>query len=178
MSTQRVTVDPNTMSLADLGRIDPDRVDATTDDDISRQIAADEAEGMQETARFAWRVRKRLGLTQQEFALRIGVSVETIRNWEQGKSSPTGTAQSLLQVLDKAPETSLAALEKPRCISCTGQTPLPRAAADRPCALQAPAAPSSLCAFLPKANCPSLSRVSGTESISNRDRVTGTGGKC
>ena len=46
MSTQRVTVDPNTMSLADLGRIDPDRVDATTDDDISRQIAADEAEGL------------------------------------------------------------------------------------------------------------------------------------
>ena len=114
MSTQRVTVDPNTTSLADLGRIDPDRVDATTDDDIARQIAADEAEGMQETAKFAWRVRKRLGLTQLEFALRIGVSVETIRNWEQGKSSPTGTAQSLLQVLDKAPETSLAALEQPR----------------------------------------------------------------
>lgn len=33
-----------------------------------------------------------------------------IRNWEQGKRSPTGAARALLKVLDKAPEAALAAL--------------------------------------------------------------------
>ena len=38
------------------------------------------------------------------------VPLETIRNWEQGKRSPTGAAKALLKVLDKAPEAALAAL--------------------------------------------------------------------
>ena len=38
------------------------------------------------------------------------VSLDTIRNWEQGKRSPTGAARALLRVLDKAPEASLMAL--------------------------------------------------------------------
>ena len=56
------------------------------------------------------RVRRRLGFSQAEFALRIDVSLDTIRNWEQGKRCPTGAAKSLLKVLDKAPEAALAAL--------------------------------------------------------------------
>ena len=61
-------------------------------------------------AKFARRVRKRLGLSQAELSERIGVSLDTIRNWEQGKRSPTGAAKALLQVLDRAPEAALAAL--------------------------------------------------------------------
>ncbi len=106
-----MTIDPSNQSLSNLGRIDPDRVDATTEEDINLQSAADEAEALQDAAKFARRVRKRLGLTQEEFSVRIGVSVNTVRNWEQGKRRPTGTAQSLLKVLDKSPDTSLAALE-------------------------------------------------------------------
>ena len=52
----------------------------------------------------------RLGLSQAELASRIQVSLDTIRNWEQGKRSPTGAAKALLKVLDKAPEAALAAL--------------------------------------------------------------------
>ncbi len=111
MKTQRVTVDPKLASSLELGRIDADRVDATTEEEISLHKAADEAEAMQDAAKFARRVRKRLGLTQTELSLRIGVSVDTIRNWEQGKRRPTGAAQSLLKILDKAPEASLAALQ-------------------------------------------------------------------
>ncbi len=36
--------------------------------------------------------------------------MKTVRNWEQGKGSPTGAARALLKVLDKAPEASLMAL--------------------------------------------------------------------
>lgn len=86
------------------------RVDANTEADLARQAAADEAEARQEAAKLVLRVRKRLGLKQAEFAARIELLLETIRNWEQGKRCPTGAAKSLLKVLDKAPEVALAAL--------------------------------------------------------------------
>ena len=75
-----------------------------------RQARDDDAEAMQDMARFARRVRRRLGLTQMEFARRIDVPHETIRNWEQGKRGPTGAARALLRILDKAPETALRVL--------------------------------------------------------------------
>jgi len=46
-----------------------------------------------------------------EFSHRINVPIDTIRNWEQGKRSPTGAAKALLKVLDKAPGAALAALD-------------------------------------------------------------------
>ncbi|MCA1787006.1 MAG: helix-turn-helix domain-containing protein [Desulfotignum sp.] len=111
MKKHRMTIDPHLVSIAPIGRIDIDRLDATTEIEIARQKMADDKEAMQDAARYARRIRKRLGLTQTEFSLRIGVSVDTIRNWEQGKRCPTGAARSLLKVLDKAPEASLAALD-------------------------------------------------------------------
>jgi putative transcriptional regulator len=36
--------------------------------------------------------------------------LDTIRNWEQGKRSPTGAAKTLLKLLDRLPEVALAAL--------------------------------------------------------------------
>ena len=65
---------------------------------------------MLDAMRCASRVRKRLGLSQSELSDRIEVSVETIRNWEQGKRCPTGAAKALLKILDRAPEASLSAL--------------------------------------------------------------------
>lgn len=111
MKTVHVTIDPAAPASLAPGRIDPVRVDATSEADIAAQQAADEAEALQDAARFARRVRKRLGLTQAEFSQRINVSLDTIRNWEQGKRCPTGAAKALLKVLDKAPEAALAALD-------------------------------------------------------------------
>ena len=65
---------------------------------------------MQDAARYVRRVRQRLGLTQQQFAQRIDVPLDTIRNWEQGRRYPTGAAKTLLKILDKAPEAALLAL--------------------------------------------------------------------
>jgi putative transcriptional regulator len=111
MKTVRMKIDPAIPAPLALGRIDPARVDATTAEDSAAHQAADEAEAMQDAAKFARRVRKRLGLSQAEFSQRIDVSLETIRNWEQGKRCPTGAAKALLKVLDKAPEAALAALD-------------------------------------------------------------------
>lgn len=112
MKTVRMTIDPAIPSTLATGRLDAARVDATTEDDVARHAAADEANAMQDAAKFARRVRRRLGLSQAEFSERIHVSLETIRNWEQGKRSPTGAAKALLTVLDKVPEAALIALHE------------------------------------------------------------------
>jgi putative transcriptional regulator len=110
MKTVRMKIDVLNPTDKLSGRIDPRRVDATTVADIARHKAADDADPMLNAAKFARRVRRRLGFSQAEFAERIDVSLGTIRNWEQGKRSPTGAAKALLKNLDKAPEAALAAL--------------------------------------------------------------------
>jgi len=55
-------------------------------------------------------IRTNLGLSQSEFALLIGVSVATLRNWEQGRRQPEGPARALLRIAAKNPEAVLEAL--------------------------------------------------------------------
>jgi putative transcriptional regulator len=57
-------------------------------------------------------LRRRAHLTQQQFAAKLGVPVETIRNWEQGKRAPRGPARALLAVIAHAPNTVFDALAK------------------------------------------------------------------
>lgn len=57
-------------------------------------------------------LRRRARLTQLEFASRLGVPVETIRNWEQGKRMPRGPARALLAVIAHAPDMVFSALAK------------------------------------------------------------------
>ena len=61
-------------------------------------------------AAYARNVRGRTGLTQIAFAAQIGVPVETVRNWEQGKRSPRGPARALLKVIEQAPDAAFAVL--------------------------------------------------------------------
>jgi len=61
-------------------------------------------------AAYAKGVRAQTKLTQAEFASKIGVPIETVRNWEQGKRSPRGPARALLKVIEKAPQVAFAVL--------------------------------------------------------------------
>jgi putative transcriptional regulator len=56
MKTVRIKIDP-TIPASLAGRIDPDRVDATTEADLAKQAATDEANAMQDAAKFARRSR-------------------------------------------------------------------------------------------------------------------------
>jgi putative transcriptional regulator len=49
-------------------------------------------------------IRARTGLSQLNFSKQIGVSVATLRNWEQGRRVPDGPAQVLLRMLNQDPE--------------------------------------------------------------------------
>ena len=48
--------------------------------------------------------RASVGLSQQEFALLLGVSPRTLQDWEQGRREPTGAARTLLKVAVKHPK--------------------------------------------------------------------------
>jgi putative transcriptional regulator len=48
--------------------------------------------------------RASVGLSQQEFAVLLGVSARTLQDWEQGRREPTGAARTLLKVAVKHPK--------------------------------------------------------------------------
>jgi putative transcriptional regulator len=102
---------------------DPARMAATTDDDVARQIASDpdtapdmaDAPPGDFTVRRRFpevrALRKRLGLTQEQFAARFGVNIWTLRDWENHRREPDGPAQTLLKVIDRDPEAVRLAVE-------------------------------------------------------------------
>jgi putative transcriptional regulator len=55
-------------------------------------------------------IRKKLNVSQSEFALMIGVSTSTLQNWEQGRREPEGPAKALLKIASVNPEAVLEAL--------------------------------------------------------------------
>ncbi len=48
-------------------------------------------------------LRGKLGLTQEMFALRFGISVKSVRNWEQGTRQPERPARAYLAVIARNP---------------------------------------------------------------------------
>ncbi|VAX35379.1 hypothetical protein MNBD_UNCLBAC01-1400 [hydrothermal vent metagenome] len=55
-------------------------------------------------------IRKKLKQSQKEFSFMIGVSIGTLKNWEQGRRVPEGPARALLKVASKKPQAVLEAL--------------------------------------------------------------------
>lgn len=49
-------------------------------------------------------VRKKSGLSEAEFAKLFGVSVRTLRDWEQRRRNPNGAAKTLIAILERHPE--------------------------------------------------------------------------
>ena len=85
----------------------PDRKDGFT-----RTVVSPRA--FQRAQRAAWEraipaTRRKLGLSQTQFARLLGISVRTLHHWEQGTRKPTGAARVLLRVARQNPEAVLAA---------------------------------------------------------------------
>jgi putative transcriptional regulator len=57
-------------------------------------------------------VRAHYGLSQEKFASLMGISVGTLRNWEQGRRRPEGPARVLLRIAAKHPEAVLDVVSK------------------------------------------------------------------
>jgi putative transcriptional regulator len=59
------------------------------------------------------KLRERLSLTQEQFALRFGLELDAVQNWEHGRREPDAAARSYLTVIDRAPEAVQEALAVP-----------------------------------------------------------------
>lgn len=64
----------------------------------------------QVTAQDIKQIRKRLKVSQSQFAFLLGVKVATLQNWEQGRTTPEGPAQTLLRVIAFNPNIVMEAL--------------------------------------------------------------------
>jgi putative transcriptional regulator len=49
-------------------------------------------------------LRKRLGLSQAEFSERFGFNPSSVKDWEQGRASPTGPVRAYLKVIEREPK--------------------------------------------------------------------------
>ena len=60
-------------------------------------------QGQFESGKDVAALRRFVGLTQARFARAMGISVHTLRNWEQGRRNPEGPALALLRIAARHP---------------------------------------------------------------------------
>jgi putative transcriptional regulator len=88
-----------------LRKTDWRRLDAMTDADIARQIAANADAAPDMAPDIDVRaIREAIGMTQVEFAAAYAFSVRTIQEWERGAKRPSGPARTLLRAIKGDPE--------------------------------------------------------------------------
>ncbi len=84
-----------------------DEIRELTDEDFARAIPRKQREriirGEIDPEKDIAALRRFADLTQQEFADALGISVHTLRNWEQGRRSPEGPALALLRIAARHP---------------------------------------------------------------------------
>jgi putative transcriptional regulator len=49
-------------------------------------------------------IRRKLGMTQAQFAASFGFGLDAVQNWEQGRRRPEGAARAFLKVIEREPE--------------------------------------------------------------------------
>ena len=95
-------------------KLDRAKFGATTEKDIRRHIAEDGGDPRHapsaDEIHSPQFIRKRLRMTQEEFAQALRIPVATLRNWEQGRNAIDPAARSLLIVVARHPRSALAAL--------------------------------------------------------------------
>ena len=78
-----------------------------TEEDFARAIPRKQREriisGRIDPGKDITALRRFVGLTQEEFAAALGISVHTLRNWEQRRRRPEGPALALLRVAARHP---------------------------------------------------------------------------
>ena len=99
--TRKITPE---MTKAALAKTDWAAVDATTDDEIERQIAVDPDVAPEILPVDVKAIRAATGLSQGKFAARFRIPVGTLRDWEQGRKQPDTTARAYLRVIARNPD--------------------------------------------------------------------------
>ncbi len=84
-----------------------DEIRELTDNDFARAMPGAQrrriARGEINSGKDIVTLRRFVDLTQEQFALALGISVHTLRNWEQGRRVPEGPALALLRIAARHP---------------------------------------------------------------------------
>ena len=100
------------------GRTDWEALDALSDEEIERRARTDldapplskeDMERLRQTPQVKI-IRRAFGMTQEEFAERFGLSLATVRDWEQGRTEPDQASRTLLKLIARMPQQIEAAL--------------------------------------------------------------------
>jgi len=83
--------EPRELTDRDLGRAIPRRLRA--------RLIRGEISGGSDIAA----LRRFVSMTQEQFAAALGISIHTLRNWEQGRRFPEGPALALLRIAARHP---------------------------------------------------------------------------
>ncbi len=111
------------------------KIDATTEADIRRHMIEDgedpDAPLPEHDIIMPDLIRKKLGMSQPEFAATFGIPVATLRNWEQNRVAMDPATISLLRIIANEPKAAMRALKrKPARKAHAGKAPAGKAAAD------------------------------------------------
>jgi putative transcriptional regulator len=88
-----------------LAATDWSKIDAMTDDDLARQIAANPDAAPDMAPEIDVRaIRHAAGMTQAQFADTYEFSIRTVQEWERGAKKPSGPARTLLRAIKADPE--------------------------------------------------------------------------
>ena len=92
------------------------KIKATSEDEIHQHMIEDgqdpDEELREEDIISPWYIRKRLGMSQQEFADTLGIPVATLRNWEQNRVMMEPATIALMRILAHEPQAALRALRR------------------------------------------------------------------
>jgi len=93
-------------------KVDWSRIDATTKEDMRRHALEDgeETNDARSFTESPESIRRRLGMSQAQFATAIRVPLRTVQNWEQRRTRPDQPALALLRILAREPDVALKAL--------------------------------------------------------------------
>jgi putative transcriptional regulator len=111
MATTKMTLDA---IKAHPSRRNRSKIAATTEEDIRRHMIEDgqnpEEMLSDKDVISPWHIRKRLGMSQRDFANTLGIPVATVRNWEQNRVAMEPATIALMRILAREPEAALRAL--------------------------------------------------------------------
>ena len=105
--------DPKPESRTDwdrLNRMSDDEIDRAALDDPDAQPLSNEQLARAFRPKALVALRKRLGLSQAEFARQFMLNLRTLQDWEQGRRAPEDIARAYLRVIERNPDAVRAAL--------------------------------------------------------------------